>query len=172
MLGTLRVVAIGVLLAFPSSSSANDEMQKCSDGDVPVCNRIINARNTSRIDRGLAYGNRGQIYYENKDYVAAEADFNMALKENGSDANTYKNRGNVKFVTDRTDAAIEDYTMAIKLDRTVTAAFTARGLMYEKKGDNQRAIADYRSALAAVSKLKDGPWSHDKARERLKALGQ
>lgn len=172
MFGRLRIAVVVVSLTIPAVGMANDDLQKCADGDVAVCDRIIYAKATTKSVRALAYTNRGQKYYEEKNYAAAEADFDLAVREDSSNANAYKNRGNVKFATGRTDAAIDDYTVAIKLDRTVTAAFTARGLLYERKGDNQRAIADYRSALAAVSNLRDGPWSHEVASERLKALGQ
>lgn len=172
MFGSLRRAFVVVALTLPTVATANDELNRCIDGVIAACDRVIASTSTHKNIRARAYVSRGQKHYEAKDYTAAEADFDMGVVTDSSLADSYKNRGNVKFVTGRTDAAIADYTIAVQLDRTITAAFTARGLMYEKKGDNQRAIADYKSALAAVSVLKDGPWSHEVARERLKALGQ
>src|SRR5262249_16100170 len=67
--------------------------------------------------------------------------------------------------------AIPDFDEAIKIDPAYTAAFTNRGQTYEEKGDIERAKEDYRHALAVPQKYGNGKYAHDKARERLAALG-
>ena len=46
-----------------------------------------------------------------------------------------------------------DYDQAIKIDPRNAYAFNNRGLAFEKRGDRERAIADYRRALKINPKL-------------------
>jgi uncharacterized caspase-like protein len=66
---------------------------------------------------------------------------------------------------------LRDYEEAIRLDPGYTAALTNRALWHEAKGDRDRARADFNAALALPPKYSNGKWAHDKARERLAALG-
>ena len=47
----------------------------------------------------------------------------------------------------------------------------AAAMAYEKMGSRDKAIEDFRTALATPQKYNNGPWAHSTARERLKALG-
>ncbi len=95
----------------------------------------------------------------------------MAIRLKPQTILAYGNRGNAKSMLKQPDAAIADYTKAIANDREYTAAYTGRAMEYENKGQKDLAIADYRAALRVKQKYQDGKWAHDKARERLKALG-
>jgi hypothetical protein len=44
-------------------------------------------------------------------------------------------------------------------------------LAYEKIGSRDKAIEDFRTALATSQKFNNGAWAHSVARDRLKALG-
>ncbi len=45
------------------------------------------------------------------------------------------------------DAAIADYTKAIALDASDALTFLRRGISFQKKGDNEKALADYSEAI-------------------------
>jgi tetratricopeptide (TPR) repeat protein len=168
----LALVAAATLLA---RAAAADDNQICfeasGDAAIAACDRVINSSRSTRDNLVDAYTNRGQEYYIKKNYAQAIADFDMAINLNPRTILAYGNRGNAKSVTNQTDAAIADYTKAIGIDSGYTAAYTGRGMEYEKKGQKDLAIADYRAALRVQQKYQDGKWAHDKARERLRALG-
>ena len=65
------------------------------------------------------------------------------------------------------DGAIADFDRTIQLDPTIANAFTARGLAYEKKGENDRAKADFNTALGIPPKCGSDGWAHDVAKQRL-----
>ena len=69
------------------------------------------------------------------------------------------------------DEAIRDLTQAIAIDKDYAGAYAQRGLLHEKAGAREQAIADFRAALAASSKLDSTAWAHNTARTRLVALG-
>ena len=166
------LVAASALL---TGVAAADDNKICfeASGDVAIaaCDRVIGSPNSTRDNLVDAYTNRGQEYYTIKNYDQAIADFDMAIKLNPRTILAYGNRGNARSALNQPDAAIADYTQAISLDRGYTAAYTGRAMEYENKGKNDLAIADYRAALRVKQKYQDGEWAHDKARERLKALG-
>ena len=58
-----------------------------------------------------------------------------------------------------------------KADKDYAGAYVQRALLYEKAGDRELAIADFRAGLAARPKFESGPWAQRIARERLTALG-
>jgi tetratricopeptide (TPR) repeat protein len=76
----------------------------------------------------------------------------------------YKNKGDY-------DRAMNDLNQALRIDPRYPAAYAIRGQTWELLKQPQRAMADYRSALAAPQKHDTGKWAHEKARERLDALG-
>ena len=53
----------------------------------------------------------------------------------------------------------------------IAGYYAQRGLLHEKAGAREQAIADFRAALAASSKLDSTAWAHNTARTRLVALG-
>ena len=61
------------------------------------------------------------------------------------------------------DHAITDFHKAIAFDPNFTPAYNTRGLAYEKMGDKEQAIADYRKVLEIDP-------SNQKAKEGLKRL--
>ena len=64
-----------------------------------------------------------------------------------------------------------DFGTTLARDKGYTAAYTSRGLAYERMGSRDKAIEDFRTALATPQKYNNGAWAHAVARERLKALG-
>src|SRR4029077_12327640 len=135
---------------------------------IAACTRVITSRNSSREQVGDAYINRGQHYYEKKEYDRAIEDFNRAipLKPRWVQM-AYGNRGNAYYARGQDNEAIDSYDKAIELDPQYTYALTARGVIYEKIGAIERAKSDYRAALAPDSILEDNKWAHETARRHL-----
>jgi tetratricopeptide (TPR) repeat protein len=118
-----------------------------------------------------AFNNRGLAWSRKRDLDRAIADYDRAIEIDGKDPLRWNNRALAWKRKGELDRAIADLDQAIRIDAAYTAAYTNRGQTFEEKGDIARAKADYRAALAMPQKYGNGRWAHDKARERLAALG-
>jgi tetratricopeptide (TPR) repeat protein len=118
-----------------------------------------------------AYNNRGNAYSAKGDLDRALADYDKAIHIDPKDPFRWNNRGLIWKRKGDLGLAIFDFDQAIKIDPGYTAAYTNRGQAHEEKGEVENAKADYRAALAVPQKYSNGKWAHDKARERLSALG-
>lgn len=161
-------------LAFGMTAAVAQDTEICRGhaGDtIAACTRVITAPRSTREQVGDAYINRGQHYYEIKEYDRAIEDFNRAipLKPKWIQM-AYGNRGNAYYAKGEDDKAIDSYNKAVELDPKYTSALTARGLLYEKMGAIERAKSDFEAALAANSIFEDNKWAHDTARKHLDDL--
>jgi tetratricopeptide (TPR) repeat protein len=161
-------------LAFAMTAAAAQDTEVCRGhaGDtIAACTRVITAPRSTREQVGDAYINRGQHYYEIKEYDRAIEDFNRAipLKPKWIQM-AYGNRGNAYYAKGEDDKAIDSYDKAVELDPKYTSALTARGLLYEKAGAIERAKSDFEAALAANSIFEDNKWAHETARKHLDDL--
>ncbi len=103
-----------------------------------------------------AYLYRGDVYNLLKnEYDKAIEDYNRAITINPENAEAYKNRGwaydfkggvTEKF-NENHRQAIEDFTRAINLQPDYAGAYAWRGFTYCKQGDEQKAFADFDSAI-------------------------
>jgi tetratricopeptide (TPR) repeat protein len=93
-----------------------------------------------------AYFNRGNLYNEKKDFDRAIADYSEVIRLHSSYAEPYRNRG-----------------IAIRLPPIVAEAYGNRGIAYERKGNPDRAIADFRQAMEIDP-------NHQNSREALERL--
>src|SRR5262245_27177662 len=124
-------------------------------------------------EKGLAYFYRGIAHAAFGRYEQAIQDFDRSTFPDSSEpilflhvhwhrANAHADQGNL-------DQAISGYDEIIRNSRDPpiwleAAAYFRRGHAFEVKGDKQRAIADYRSALAIT------PWNDD-VKNALRRLG-
>jgi tetratricopeptide (TPR) repeat protein len=164
----LAALGIGMAVAVAQDT----EVCRGRAGDpIAACTRVITATKSTRAQVGDAYINRGQHYYERKDYDRAIADFNRAipLKPKWLQM-AYGNRGNAYYAKGEDDKAIDSYDHAVVINPQYSSALTARGLLYEKAGSIERARADYQAAIAANSEFQDNSWAHETARKHLDAL--
>ena len=122
-------------------------------------------------DYASAFNNRGNAYAAKGDLDRAIADYDRAIEIDAKDPFRWNNRGLAWKRKGDFDRAIADFDQAIRADPGYTAAYTNRGQTFEDKGDAERAKAEYRAALAVPQKYGNGKFAHDKARERLVALG-
>ena len=165
---TLAALAFGIAAA----AAQDTEICRGHTGDmIAACTRVITSPRSTREQVGDAYINRGQHYYEIKEYDRAIEDFNRAipLKPKWVEM-AYGNRGNAYYAKGEDDKAIDSYDQAVALDPKYTSALTARGLLYEKMGVIERAKSDFKASLAADSIFEDNKWAHDTARKHLDDL--
>ena len=166
----LALVALAALALGTGAAAAQDtEMCRGHAGDtIAACTRVITSPSSTREQVGDAYINRGQHYYEIKEYDRAIEDFDRAipLKPRWLEM-AYGNRGNAYYAKGEDDKAIDSYDRAIAIDKNYSSALTARGLLYEKAGATERAKADFEAALASHSIFEDDKWAHDTARRHL-----
>jgi tetratricopeptide (TPR) repeat protein len=169
----LALVALAALGLGTAAAAAQDtEVCRGRNGDpIAACTRVITSTRSTREQVGDAYINRGQHYYEMKEYDRAIEDFNRAipLKPKWLQM-AYGNRGNAYYAKGEDDKAIDSYDKAVSIDPKYSSALTARGLLYEKAGSVERAKADYEASLAADSIFEDNKWAHETARAHLDAL--
>jgi len=162
-------------LAFGIATAAAQDTEVCRGhvGDtIAACTRVITSPRSTREQVGDAYINRGQHYYEKRQYDRAIEDFNRAipLKPRWVQM-AYGNRGNAYYAKDEKEKALDSYDKAIELDPQYASALTARGMIYEEMGITERAISDFRAALKANAIFSDTKWAHDTARKHLDDLG-
>jgi tetratricopeptide (TPR) repeat protein len=95
---------------------------------------------------GPAYFKRGSLYNEKKDFDRAIADYSEVIRLYSSGAEAYSSRG-----------------IAVRLHPIVAEAYGNRGIAYERKGNPDRAISDFRQALEIAP-------NHQNSREALERL--
>ena len=83
---------------------------------------------------------------------------------NVKDALARLKQGNAKLNEGDIDRAIAQYDLALALDGLLVEAYRMRGIAYTKKGETDRAIANFRTVLYFFPEDED-------AKERIKALG-
>jgi tetratricopeptide (TPR) repeat protein len=91
---------------------------------------------------GNAYFNRALILYEQKQYLPALKDFDMAIQIK-PDAEIYNRRANAKCRLNDLRGAFDDYSSAIKMDSAYCVAYLNRGLLKYALKDYKSAIDDY-----------------------------
>lgn len=84
-----------------------------------------------------------------KDFLAALADVNKAIKLNPNLASAYSRRGSIKFALKNVPAALADYNKAISLNPQFAFAYNNRGLLQVNNlNDVPGALADYNKAIS------------------------
>jgi tetratricopeptide (TPR) repeat protein len=165
----IKVVQIFLLLGIGAASA--QEAKNCVESTrLPPSHREYHlARgicylNAADVERAIAdfnqfislypnwvagYFNRGNAYFKKGQYDLAIADYSEALRRNPKDpAGIIWNRGNAHAEKRDYPGAIADYDQAIALSPKFADYYRIRASTYEKMGERDRAIADYRRALS------------------------
>jgi len=155
--GIELLAAAGLVLAMSVSVFAAGDREDCAatgnpDQSIAACARVIADDSETAANRAAAYKNRGNAYYNKKDYGDAIADYNEAIRLDPSQALTYHalayvNRARTYSDKKDYDRAIADYSEAIKLDPKLATAFNLRGLAYLNKRELDSAFADFNEAI-------------------------
>jgi len=98
--------------------------------------------------RAAFYNNRGFVYYNQKKWELALADYNKAIAINPDFALAYYNRGLVYYDQKKWELALADYTKTIAINPDDAEAYNNRGLVYKNQKKWELALADYNKAIA------------------------
>jgi tetratricopeptide (TPR) repeat protein len=106
------------------SGGAQTDWNYCSSSTLGTaeeriqrCTSLIDG-NASPQDRAIAYSNRGLLWFNQKDYESAIADYNESLKLKPNDQDVIGKRADAYRDKGDHDRAIEDYSLAIRLAPT------------------------------------------------------
>jgi tetratricopeptide (TPR) repeat protein len=118
---------------------------------------------TDPMEAAPAHNNLGVLYLGAQNYSAATTEFDVAIKLNPAEYNSYMGRGRIELQQSKYDAAIGDFARAAQIAATPEALFLL-GNTFEKKGEPQRAIDAYKAALQVAPGFRE-------AKARLDVLG-
>lgn len=115
-------------------------------------------------DHAPAYINLGTIFYNQRDFKAAEQMYRNATQADPSYALAFFDLGNVLDETQHLHEAISAYQTAIKLVPQYADAHYNLALAYERQGERRRALRHW---MAYVRLDPIGPWAaHAKTQAR------
>ncbi len=181
----LLLAVMLVLMAGLAPSSAADDRDRVAcfslgnenykdqakfDAGLSACSRMIGSKRYK--DKALAaiYRSRASWKQKKGDLDAALADYDMSIRTEPENVESYDYRADVYRQKGDLDAALADYDHASRIDPAYAAAFYSRGQIYETKNDLDKARAEYNAAIALPTRDRIAQWAQDNARARLKAL--
>ncbi|MGH1394800.1 MAG: trypsin-like peptidase domain-containing protein, partial [Trichormus sp.] len=117
---------------------------------APSVQSVATAPTPSKINpqNAQAYYNQGVIYYEQKKWELALADFNKAIAINPQNANAYIYRGNIYYDQKKWELALADFNKAIAINPQDALAYYNRGNIYRNQKKWELALADFNKAIA------------------------
>jgi tetratricopeptide (TPR) repeat protein len=113
-----------------------------------ACNAVLQSGSEEKFDFAAVRNNRGNAYLAAKNYDAAIADYDEAIRRKPDYPEAYNNRGLAYDDKGDHDAAIRDYDTAIRLKPDYSDSFNNRGVAYDGKGLTHRAMEDFDQAIA------------------------
>ncbi|MBI3400877.1 MAG: tetratricopeptide repeat protein [Acidobacteria bacterium] len=91
-----------------------------------------------------ALNNLGVSRYQQGQYAAAIELFNQALRVNPANVESAINIGMIYFLAQRWDEALSAFQQALRSDSKSAEAHYNLGLFWERRGDRERAVQEYR----------------------------
>ena len=129
---------------------------------IAGCTALIDSGAETRANLAVLYSNRGDAYFQKKQFDKALSDHSKAIEINDKEALAYYRRGAVYVQMKDLDRAIADYSASIAINPQDASSYYNRAVAFASKGEKSRAIADLRKVLAldpmapdAKSALKD-----------------
>ena len=118
--------------------------------NIETCTAALDHGGISPADRAATFVNRGVLYDVLKNYQAAWADYNAALRLNPDLGDAYINRGAALMRMQRSDEGIVDIRKGLALGTSLPAvAYYDLAVAEENLGQLKDAYFDYKRALAA-----------------------
>jgi tetratricopeptide (TPR) repeat protein len=119
----LGVACVALVLVGPAAAETQQQIDWCNgkgsvgaDLVISGCTAIIQTKGKSSKDLSTAFNNRGNAYYDKKDYDRAIADYSEALRLDPGFALAFYNRSCAYRDKGDNDRAVDDYVQAILLD--------------------------------------------------------
>ena len=132
-------------------------------------NNAIRITTSKNLDYTNAYYNRGNLFYEQKKYNQAIADYTVTIDfyESAKDleydfSDAYYNRGLCYFNKAQYDNAITEYEEAIKIKPDFIWAHYSKGYVHFMKGQYSEALAEFQQVLGLPNdfRAKEGAHSY------------
>lgn len=98
-------------------------------------------------DSGLAYANRGAVYFQIKNYSEAIKDYTQAIGLGRNDSVTVLNRASAYSKHGEFDKALEDCNAIIRVNPRNAVAYRVCGVAYQGKGDNERSFTNFNESV-------------------------
>ena len=95
----------------------------------------------------LAYIERGDVYYKQKQYEKALADYYQAIRLDPNFAKAYIYRGDVYYNQKQYEQALSEYNQAIRLNPNDELTYNNRGVVYYFQKQYEQALADFDQAI-------------------------
>jgi tetratricopeptide (TPR) repeat protein len=140
----MRISLIITLMSCVAASSLLGQPQQeykkqCATDDpeqsIKACSVLIRSGQVSGKTLAVAFLDRGSAYGRKGDYDLALQDYNAALRLNASYANAFYGRGWVYAKKTDYDQAFQDLTHALRLSPNLSGALRERGVAYTHKDD-------------------------------------
>jgi tetratricopeptide (TPR) repeat protein len=119
----LGIACVASVLAGPAAAQTQKELDWCNGKDsagadlvISGCTAVIQSKGKSPKDLSTAFNNRGNAYYDKKNYDRAIADYSEALRLDPQFALAFYNRSCAYRDKGDNDHAMDDYVQAILLD--------------------------------------------------------
>lgn len=94
-----------------------------------------------------AYNLRGSIFYAQKAYPKAQADFSAAIRLDERQYKYFLNRGHVFHAQNELEKAEADYTAALGLNGSLPEIYLNRGIVFLKRQKTKEALADLNRSI-------------------------
>jgi len=153
------IICIFLVLTFICSCSERNEtavdwfnkaVKLCKGGECTDPKRAVKYLNNAiKLNPNYvdAYGIRGDIYENLRQYQRAIEDFNQEIRLKPN-AEIYYTRGTTYFKLNNYQRAIEDFSETIRLQPNNADAYKNRGVTYKLLLQYQRAIEDFNKVIS------------------------
>ncbi|PID89196.1 MAG: hypothetical protein CSB01_03260, partial [Bacteroidia bacterium] len=119
-----------------------DNMGKTKEA-IDDCNKAIQINNFS----ANAFGNRGYLYFKQKQFKSAIEDYDRALKLEPKNTRVIMGRALANHELKNLKATMDDYNKVLEIDPNNAYAYYNRALLKSEIGDNNSAISDLNMVL-------------------------
>lgn len=151
------LIAALTLTLFATTAFADDKTDCATSQDqdrvIAACTAVLDGAGDDAELRAVALTNRGSARYRQKDFDAAIADLDEAIKLNPKLSGAYFNRGTAYYRKNDAKRAMADFTEANRLDPKNVDVLVNRAILYFELDDNAHAVADMDAAIRLAPKF-------------------
>jgi len=112
-------------------------------GAIAILDQVVARYPTS----GLAYANRGGVYFKMGNFDEAIKDYTQAIGLGRNEAVVILNRGTAYSTKGDYERALEDCNAIIRINPRNAVAYRVCGVAYDKLGDRERAFANLNESI-------------------------